>query len=158
LDWKHGGLNQVGNVKYNIIPTQDQGYTPGVCSFHLQEDEQWFGVDGPGTQRTWNYEIEQATLKDGAQAVIGTLGFAANGKDGASIGAGDGNSLTWNSKLPNGLVITPEAQGNPRDYVQFTFAAQSWRTTTDKGTPRCQAGGWNSQYSPAVSSLRLSCT
>lgn len=90
---------------------------------------------------------------DGVGAVIGTLGFAANGKDGAPVSAGDKNSLSWNSKLPLNLVITPEAQGNPRDYVQFSIRAQSWRTTTDNGTPRCQTGGdWSSDHSPAVSS------
>ncbi len=138
-------------VKYNIIPTMDQGYTPGVCSFHLQEDEQWSGVDGPGTRRTWYYQIEQATMKDGAGAVIRTLGFAADGKHGASVHAGDKDSLTFNSKLPNGLVITPEARGNPRDYVQFAIGAQSWTTSTDKGTPRCSTGVWTSEFTPAVS-------
>lgn len=135
----------------------DQGYTPGVCSFHLQEDEEWSGVDGPGTMRTWHYQIEQTKMKDGAGAVIGTLGFADNGKDGAPVGAGDNDALTFNSKLPIGLVITPEAQGDPRDYIQFAIGAQSWRTTTDKGTPRCEIGILSSEFSPAVSSL-LSCT
>lgn len=138
-------------VKYNIIPTQDQGYTPGVCAFHLQEDEKWSGVDGPGTERTWRYDIEQATMKDGAGAAIGTLGFANDGKEGAPVSAGDKNSLTWNTKLPSGLVITPEAQGNPRDYIQFTIGAQSWKTSDEQGIPRCQTGGWTSDYSPAVS-------
>lgn len=68
-------------------------------------------VDGPGTERTWRYDIEQATMKHGAGAVIGTLGFANDGKEGAPVSAGDEDSLTWNSKLPSGLVITPEAQG-----------------------------------------------
>lgn len=156
LDWKHGGYNQVEQVKYNIIPTMNQGYTPGVCSFHLQEDESWSGVDGPGTERTWYYKIERATLKDGAGAVIGTLGFADNGKDGAPVSAGDGNALDWNSKLPLSLAITPEAQGNPRDYVQFSIGAQQWRTTTGEGTPRCQTGDWSSEYSRAVCSPSLS--
>ena len=138
-------------VKYNIIPTTDQGYTPGVCAFHLQEDEEWSGVDGPGTERTWTYQIEQATMKDGAGAVIGTLGFASDGQTGAPVGAGDKDALTWNSKLPSGLVITPEAQGDPRDYVQFTIGGQSWKTSDGSGTPRCQTGGWSSAYSPAVS-------
>ena len=96
-------------------------------------------------------------MKDGAGAVIGTLGFADNSKDGAPVGAGDKDVLTFNSKLPIGLVITPEARENPRDYIQFTIGAQSWRTTTDKGTPHCQTGDWSSDYSPAVRSL-LSCT
>ena len=90
-------------------------------------------------------------MKDGAGAVMGMLAFASDGKTGAPVCAGDKNSLTWNSKLPSGLVITPEAQGNPRDYVQFTIGAQSWKTSDGQGTPRCETGGWTSDYSPAVS-------
>lgn len=41
--------------------------------------------------------------------IIGTLGFADNGKDGAPVNAGNKDVLTFNSKLPIGLVITPEA-------------------------------------------------
>jgi hypothetical protein len=90
-------------------------------------------------------------MKDDAGNTIGTMGFAANGKDGDPQSAGDGNSLMFNSKLPDSLFITPEAQGNPRDYIQFTIGSQSWKTSMSTGTTRCNTGGWNSKYSPAVS-------
>lgn len=138
-------------VNYLIVPTVDQGYTPGTCSFHLQEDESWSGVDGPGTERTWYYQIEKATMKDGTGTVIGTVGFADNGQDSAPVTAGDGNPLVWKSSLPDGLSITPEAQGDPRDYIQFSIGGQNWKTSTGTGTAYCQTGDWDSSYSPAVS-------
>ncbi|KAI2615686.1 hypothetical protein GGR54DRAFT_264601 [Hypoxylon sp. NC1633] len=150
LDWKYGGHLGNGAVQYDIIPWVDQGYTPGECSFHMQEDESWFGVDGPGTERTWKYHIERATMKDGAGNTISTVGFAANGKDADPQSAGDGSPLVWSTNLPDTLSITPEAQGNPRDYVQFTIGSQSWTTNDpDSGRPRCNVGGWSSHYSPA---------
>ncbi|KAL8724612.1 MAG: hypothetical protein Q9181_006752 [Wetmoreana brouardii] len=150
LNWKHGGYNQVDKVRYNIIPTQDQGYTPGTCSFHLQEDEQWSGIDGPGTERHWHYQIEKALMKDHAGNEIGRLGFKKNSGDGEPQSEGDKNPLNWQTKLPQILAITSEAQGHPRDYVQFTIGSQSWKTSDpDTGTPRCNVGGWSSDYSPA---------
>lgn len=152
LNWKHGGYSQVDAVRYNINPTQDQGYTPGTCSYHLQEDEQWSGIDGPGTERHWHFQIQQALMKDGTGNEIGRLGFKKNSGDGDPQSEGAGNSLNWETKLPDKLVITSEAQGNPRDYIQFTIGGQSWKTSDpDTGTPRCNVGGWNSHYSPAVS-------
>lgn len=154
LNWKYGGHFGDGTVQYDIIPWADQGYTPGECSFHLQEDESWSGVDGPGTKRTWKYHIERATMRDGAGATIGTVGFAANGKDADPQSAGDGNPLVWDTRLPDALSITPEAQGDPRDYVQFTIGSQSWTTNDpDSGRPRCNVGGWSSHYSPADRSM-----
>ena len=119
-------------IKYNIIPTIDQGYTPDVCAFHLQEDEEWSGVDGSGTERTWTYHIEQATMKDGAGAVIGTLGSANDGKTGAPVSAGDKDSLTWNSKLLSGLVITHEAQGHPEITSSSPLARRAGRYLMSK--------------------------
>lgn len=150
LNWKHGGTFQVDQVKYNVIPEVDQKYTPGTCTFHLQEDEKWLGVDGPGTERHFTFHIEKGTLKDGAGTVIATTGFARNGKDGVEIEAGDKNPLRFNSALPNPIVITPEAGGKPKDYVQFSVGDQSWTTTQSAGMPYCNTGGWSSDYSPAV--------
>ncbi|RWA05984.1 hypothetical protein EKO27_g9124 [Xylaria grammica] len=148
LNWKRGGRFGAGWVNYDIVPTVDQGYTPGTCSFHLGEHEQWKGTDGPGTQRTYTYFLELGTMKDGAGKTIGTLGFAPNGRDPAFIEAGDDHSLFWDSNLPDQLVITPEAAGNPRDYMQFTIGSQSWRTSTDTGDARCDTGAWSSGSSP----------
>ncbi|TGJ86909.1 hypothetical protein E0Z10_g1911 [Xylaria hypoxylon] len=149
MNWKRGGKLGAGWVNYSIVPTIDQGYTPGTCSFHLQEDESWKGTDGPGTQRVWTYYIEQARMKDGAGKTIGMLGFAPNGIDPALVRAGDGHSLNFNSKLPDSLVITPEARGNPSDYIQFTIGSQSWTTSTSTGSARCDTGSWSSRFSPA---------
>lgn len=89
-------------------------------------------------------------MKDGAGNEIGRLSFKQHSGDGDPVRAGDGNPLTWNTKLPQRLAITPEAQGNPRDYVQFMINSQSWKTT-DNGTPGCNTGEWSSSFSPAVS-------
>ncbi|KAI0970598.1 SGNH hydrolase-type esterase domain-containing protein [Xylaria arbuscula] len=149
LNWKRGGRLGTGWVNYDIVPMVDQGYTPGNCLVHLQEDEGWEGYDGPGTERIFHYFIERATMKDGANNVIGTLGFAPNGVDPALVSAGDKNPLSFNSKLPDSLVITPEARGNPRNYVQFAIGSQSWTTTTSTGNARCQTGDWSADYTPA---------
>ncbi|KAI1274942.1 SGNH hydrolase-type esterase domain-containing protein [Xylaria sp. FL0933] len=148
LDWKHGGTLAEGWVKYDIVPTSDQDYTPGECSIHLQENEQWKGIDGPGTEREFTYSIEQATMKDGAGKIIGKLGFQPNGVDPAPVVAGDKNPLSFSSNLPDLLVMTPEARGHPRDYIQFTIGTQSWTTVMKEGSARCDLGDWTSDYSP----------
>lgn len=109
-------------------------------------------MDGPGTERHWSYGIEKAIMKDGAGNEIGRLGFKKDSGDGDPQPEGDGNPLNWETKLPEKLAITSEAQGNPRDYIQFTIGGQSWKSSDpDEGTPRCNVGGWTSRYSPAVS-------
>ncbi|KAF2970843.1 hypothetical protein GQX73_g2800 [Xylaria multiplex] len=148
LNWKRGGRLGAGWVNYIITPAVDQGYTPGTCSFHLQEDESWKGTNGPGTERLYTYYIERATMWDGAGNTIGTLGFAPNGRDPALISAGDGHGLDFNSKLPLSLVITPEARGNPKDYIQFSIGSQSWTTGISAGSARCVVGAWTSRASP----------
>ncbi len=93
-------------------------------------------------------------MKDGAGNEIGRLGFKKDSGDRDPQSEGDKNPLNWETKLPDKLVITSEAQGHPRDYVQFTIGGQSWTTNDpDTGTPRCNVGGWNSDYSPTVSLL-----
>lgn len=91
-------------------------------------------------------------MKDGAGNEIGRLGFKKDSGDGDPQGEGDGNPLHWETKLPDKLSITSEAQGNPRDYMQFYIGSQSWSTNSpDTGTPRCNVGGWSSNFSPSVS-------
>ena len=151
LNWKRGGSFGADQIQYQITTQIDQGYTPGTCSFHLQEDESWSGVDGPGTKRHWTYHIEKDTMKDNAGNTIGTDGFASDGTDGSPEKAGDGDPLKWSTKIPDPLVLTPEPGGNPRDYIQFTVGSQSWTTDNQTGMPYCNVGGWSSNYSPAVS-------
>ena len=147
LDWKHGGTNGVGDILYHVVPSSDQGYTPGNCTFHLQEDESWSGVDSPGFSPHWDFQLEKLTLDDGAGNTIGTS------PPGSPIDAGDGNGFSWNTKLPNSLVMTPEAQGDPADYIQFTIGTQSWKSSQNDDTqmPFCNVGGYNSPYSSDVS-------
>jgi len=131
LNWKRGGNYQVGQVKYNIIPQIDQGYTPGTCTFHVQEDEDVGDTKNP----LHTYHIEDDTLKDGGGAVIGTLGMSG------SILASNGSPLLMNSSLPNPIKMTPESHGH--DYIQFNFGSESWPSLTSSGTEFCNVGGWS---------------
>ena len=62
--------------------------------------------------------------------------------------------LTVNSKLENGLVVTPEARS---DYVQFTLGSESWKSS-DTGEPGCKVGGWDGSDDPMVGSRRFFAT
>ncbi|KAI1171545.1 SGNH hydrolase-type esterase domain-containing protein [Nemania sp. FL0916] len=148
-NWKRGGRLGAGWVNYNVVPMADQGYVPGTCSFHLQEDESWTEDANTMSRSDFVYHIEQATMKDAAGKTIGTVGFAPNGVDPAMIEAGDGHPLILDSKLPDRLEITPEVRGKPADYVQFTIGSQSWTTSTTTGNvARCDTGSWSANYSP----------
>jgi hypothetical protein len=150
LNWKHGGNFVTEQAHYQIAPQIEQGYIPGRCSFHLQEDEKYVGNDTPGTARTHWYWIEKDTLRDGSGAVIDTLGFRSNGKDGVQVSVGDSNPLHFNSHLPYPIVITPEGTG---EYIQFNYDTQAWTTNSDTGVPFCQTGGWSNSWGPIVSIL-----
>ena len=135
LNWKHGGYNQVGDVRYNVVPTKER-YVAGTCSMHVHEEEYFSGVDGPGTSRSHTFYL-RIEAKDADGNTVTTVDNDAE--------AGDGNSY----HLPgyyNDMVITPEAQGG--DYVQFTIGDQSWQSSQADGVPRCEVGGWDGDYSP----------
>ena len=135
LNWKHGGYNQVGDVRYNVVPTKER-YVAGTCSMHVHEEEYFSGVDGPGTSRSHTFYL-RIKAKDADGNTVTTVDNDAE--------AGDGNSY----HLPgyyNDMVITPEAQGG--DYVQFTIGDQSWHSSQADGVPRCKVGGWDGDYSP----------
>ena len=134
LNWKHGGYNQVGDVRYNVIPTA-QRYKSGTCSIHVHEEDYFSGVDGPGTERTHTYYL-RASAKDAAENSVAEVGN--------DVKAGDGNPLVIKGYY-NDLALTPEAQG---DYIQFTVGTQSWRSDKGDGTPRCNVGDWDADYSP----------
>jgi len=140
MNWKHGGNIQVGQVKYNVIPTKDRGYSAGVCSFHLYEVESWSGVDGPGTERHHAFTT-QIDAKDGNGVEI----F----KDFTNISDGDNNPYKLFGKYYDTLTIAPKAQGG--DYIQFTIGSQSWTTKDSTGIPRCNTGAWDGDYAPSVS-------
>ncbi|KAL8746303.1 MAG: hypothetical protein Q9184_007765, partial [Pyrenodesmia sp. 2 TL-2023] len=46
LNWKHGGNNQIGEVRYNVIPTAER-YEAGLCSAHVKEKQEISGIDAP---------------------------------------------------------------------------------------------------------------
>ncbi|MCJ1376928.1 hypothetical protein MMC17_000018 [Xylographa soralifera] len=155
LDWPPG-QDITQNIEQNCIDGMTlimDSYTPGNCTFHLEEDESWSGVNSPGFERHWDFHLQKLTLDDGAGVIIGTS------PPGSPIDAGDGNSFSWNTKLPNPLVMTPEAQGNPADYIQFTIGTESWQSSQNDDTkmPFCNVGGFNSDYSldVSLSSLHL---
>ncbi|KAI0520844.1 SGNH hydrolase-type esterase domain-containing protein [Xylaria bambusicola] len=150
LNWKRGGRLGAGWVNYKIEPKFDQGYTPGTCVVNFRENDYWEGVNGPGTERKDDFTIEQLTIKDAAGNIIGDAGFAPNKKDGASISASNSNALNVYSKLPDVLVITPEARNDY--YIQFAIGPQNWQTTTDTGGANCDntkkwvSSGFNIRY------------
>ncbi|KAK4496239.1 hypothetical protein PRZ48_012219 [Zasmidium cellare] len=118
-------------------PTTSQApYAPGVCSFHMAENE------APCVSQSDDFSAS-ILLKDNTGAEIGnTNGFA-------SI---DANSpLSLGSKLPQPLVVTGEHQG---DYVQFTYGDISWtnKAPTINGTEtlaHCNNGGWDPREGPS---------
>lgn len=136
LNWKHGGSNQVADVRYNVVPTA-QRYKAGTCSMHVHEKEFFSGVDGPGTSRSHTFYLS-VDAKDSADKTVATVDN--------DVEAGDANPYHLKGYYYD-LVMTPEAQG---DYIQFALGDQYWRTTTEKGTPRCQTGGWDGNYSPVA--------
>lgn len=134
LNWKHGGYNQVGDVRYNVFPTA-QRYNAGTCSMHVHQEEFFDGVDGPGTSRSHTYYL-RVDAKDSADQTVATVDNDAE--------AGDADPYHL-SGYYNDLVMTPEAQG---DYIQFALGDQYWRSTDEDGVPRCKVGGWDGNYSP----------
>lgn len=138
LNWKHGGYNQVGDQRYNIAPMTER-YKSGVCAVHVHEKEEYLGFDGPGTQRTHTYHLTVDAKDADGKIIGGTFGQAV------AAGQNGGEPYTYNGYY-NPLAITPESQNN--DYVQFTIGTQKWATTDGSGVPRCETGGWDSDYSP----------
>jgi len=136
LNWKHGGNNLVGDVRYNIVPTTER-YKAGTCSIHVHEKQDFSGVDGPGTSRSHTYHLT-VDAKDGD-------GKSFAGTNGNEVEAGDGNPYRLQGYY-NPLEMFPEAQGG--DYIQFSLGDQYWRTDKGDGVPRCQVGGWDGDFSP----------
>lgn len=119
LNWKDDEYNQVGTVRYNIIPTQNQGYAFSTCCFHLQKDQKQQSFDGSGIEHHWRYHIKKALMKDGAGNEIGRVGSTNNNGDGDLQAQGDGNSLNLETRLPNKFVIKSKARGHPKNYIHF---------------------------------------
>lgn len=137
LDWKHGGYNQVGDERYNVNP-MTQRYQAGVCAVHVHDQEDFSGVDGPGTSRSHTYYLT-VDAKDANGTIIG-------GTNEQAVQAGQigGTPYDYTGYYAT-LAITPEAQNG--DYMQFTIGSQSWQTTDNTGVPRCQTCAWDGSYS-----------
>lgn len=160
LNWKYGGTARANSVTYKISPKKDQGFYPGICSFHLQENEKWSGADSPGFSRSWGFFIQDFTLQDGLPREIARLGLKDDNQDPFPAGIVndkndpgpliidaklDGGSVATlkNYPLPDPIVITPEAQG---DYIQFVYGSQSWRSSQSAGNQRCNVGKFNTEF------------
>ena len=138
LNWKHGGHYRASDAQYNIFPTA-QRYKAGVCSMHIHEKEDFLGVDGPGTERTHTFH-----LQDDAKDSVGNT-FSGTGANAVEAGQGGGNPYKLVGYYDT-LLVTPEAQGG--DYIQFSIGQQSWTTKDGTGVPRCQVGDWDSDFTP----------
>jgi hypothetical protein len=140
MDWKHGGSNQMGDVRYDVFPTAER-YLASICSMHVAEEDEFSSVDGPSMERHHTFHIS-VDAKDGKGK-----SFAGTGNNMVEAGAGNPYRIKG---FYAPLEITPEAQNS---YIQFTDGGQSWTTAKGDGIPRCQVGDWNGEYSPVTRNM-----
>ena len=124
MNWKHGGYNQVDDVRYNIIPIA-QRYKAGTCSMHVHEEEFIYS----------DYEefYLRVDAKDADKNQVASI-------DNDAL-AGDKNPYHLRGYY-NDLVMTPEKRGG--NYIQFTLGDQHWRSSDAGLIPGCTLGGWDS--------------
>ena len=115
-------------------------YATGTCSFHLTETQDCDTNYGNNL-----YGI--ITMKDNNKAIIGQTDTDDNHPIGYPMD--DGNSYSFESKLPHPLVITGEHEN---DYVQFTYGDLSWQSKTPNGGGSCTVGGWDPRDGPICDS------
>ncbi|KAF7958010.1 hypothetical protein EAE96_003577 [Botrytis aclada] len=140
LNWKTGGTLQVGPVTYRITPQSNQNYTARICWFHLVEFKSF---PGPSNEHVL-FEVHIRNITDGIGNDVPVMGGEEDGpKNITKVAAGDGNPYIFNTTLSFPLVITPELDGNPSDYIQFVYGSQSWTTNVRSGMPYCSVGGWD---------------
>ncbi|KAM0172999.1 hypothetical protein ACHAPF_007081 [Botrytis cinerea] len=154
-DWKTGGKIQVNSVTYRITPQIEQNYTAGKCWFHLEEFQTF---SGPKNDQVI-FEVQIKNVTDGSGKNIPIIGTEDNDTQSIKQVAGDGNPYVFNTTLPFPLVITPEFDGNPSNYIQFVYGSQSWTTSVDSGMPYCTVGGWDIPGTSlgAVSNRNMDC-
>ncbi|TGO76306.1 hypothetical protein BELL_0163g00140 [Botrytis elliptica] len=151
LNWKTGGTLQVDIVTYRITPQVNQNYTAGKCWFHL---EGFKSFPGPSNEHVI-FEVHIRNITDGIGNDIPVMGSGEDGSKNITKVAGDGNPYVFNTTLPFPIVITPELNGNPSDYIQFVYGTQSWTTSVNSGMPNCSVGGWaNPETSLGAISVR----
>ena len=117
-------------------PAPPPAYATGTCSFHLTETQDC------ATDASNLFAI--VTLLDNNKANIGQTSVdPTKNPIGDPINSSD--PLSFDSKLPNPLVITGE---HMNDYVQFTYGTLSWTSRTTTGPATCSNGGWDPRDGP----------
>ena len=113
-------------------------YATGICSFHLIETQDCESDSS-------NLYGNVVHLYDGKENVIGATVLDADHPIGYPMDAG--NSYSFDSKLPNPLVITGEHEN---DYVQFTYGDVSWQSKTANDGARCNLANpsWDPRDGP----------
>ncbi|THV53542.1 hypothetical protein BGAL_0048g00390 [Botrytis galanthina] len=137
-NWNTGGTLQIDPVTYRITPQSNQNYTAGKCWFHLEEFKSF---SGPSNEQVI-FKVHIRNITDGIGNDIPVMGNGEDGSKDITKVAGDGNPYVFNTTLPFPIVITPELNGNPSDYIQFVYGSQSWTTSVNSGMPNCIVGGW----------------
>lgn len=124
-------------------PPPPAPYATGTCSFHLTETQDCESM----TSNLYGSVL----MVDNNKATIGQTVIDADHPIGYPINVG--SSYSFDSKLPNPLVITGE---HDHDYVQFTYGSLSWQSTTPNGGGTCagNVGDWNPKDGP-VCGLRI---
>lgn len=111
-------------------------YAPGTCSFHLGEWEDCADIS--------KNLFAQITMYDNNKVNIGqTTVDPAKNPLGDPIN--DGDSLSFESKLPFSLVVTGE---HANDYVQFNYNGLQWQSRDTTGPAKCTVGGWDPRDGP----------
>ncbi len=111
-------------------------YVTGTCSFHLTETQD--------CQPDSKNLFAVIGLKDGAGNDIGDTSVNPS-TDPIGEGINDGSSYSFNSKLPNPLIVTGEHEN---DYIQFQYGGLNWQSKTPNGGARCNNGGWDPRDGP----------
>ncbi|TGO40660.1 hypothetical protein BHYA_0033g00130 [Botrytis hyacinthi] len=118
----------------------------GVTRITRQENvwfhpEEFKSFSGPSNKQVI-LELHIRNITDG---IGNDIPLMVNGeydsKDTTKV-AGDGNPYIFNTTLPFPIVITPELNGNPSDYIQFVYGSQSLTTSVNSEMPNCSVGGW----------------
>lgn len=127
-------------------PTPVAPYAQGTCHIHV---DQW-NIDSNGL-----YDLDVLmTDNDGHQ--IGYTQPLGNpsGKNYVPPNNNDGysnsNPLSFQSKLEDLLICTPEHQN---DYIQFSLRGQAWPSNGDFGNgdiPSCSVGAWDGADDPSA--------
>lgn len=123
-------------------PPPPPPYATGTCSFHLTETQD---CDSNYDNNLYGTVL----MVDNNKATIGQTVTDADHPIGYAMD--DGNSYSFDSKLPHPLVITGEHEN---DYVQFTYGSLSWQSKTPNGGGSCTVGGWDPRDGP-VCGLRF---